>query len=111
MPRRYRTYTPEELTIWIRAMIAHGDTRCHGFYISHAWLHIRADVIREHKKDGCVLCKAKGSYAPATMVHHIKTVRAAPWLALTKSNLMPLCDDCHYDIHHPHKPQWDDERW
>ncbi|WP_373419508.1 HNH endonuclease [Sporanaerobacter sp. PP17-6a] len=50
-------------------------------------------------------------YVPATTVHHIKTVREYPWLALTKANLMAICEECHYQIHHKNKPKWDDERF
>jgi 5-methylcytosine-specific restriction enzyme A len=108
MPRRYKTYTPEELTVWIQELIKKNDI--HAFYICHAWLHLRDEVMTEQHHE-CQRCKAKGLYVPATTVHHVKTVRRFPWLALTKSNLLCLCDDCHYDIHHPHKPKWDDERW
>lgn len=104
----YRTYTPAELMIWIPQLIARDDL--HAFYISHAWLHLRAEVLKEQHHE-CQLCKAKGLYVPATTVHHVKTVRQCPWLALTKSNCMALCDNCHYEIHHTKKYRWNDERW
>ena len=71
---------PEELIAWIPALIA-ADT-LHAFYISKAWLHLRAEALREQQHE-CQLCKAKGLYVPATTVHHVRTVREAPWLALT----------------------------
>ena len=108
MPRKYRTYTPEELTTWIRTLVARDDL--HAFYICHAWLHMRAEALREQHYE-CQRCRANGLYVPATVVHHIKTVRRFPWLALAKDNLLCLCDDCHYEIHHSHKPKWNDERW
>jgi len=108
MAREYKTYAPEDLTIWIRDLITRDDL--HTFYICHAWLHLRAEVLREQHYE-CQLCKAKGLYVPATMVHHKRTVRSAPWLALTKSNLLCLCDECHFMIHHGQKLKWDDERW
>jgi len=43
--RKYKTYTPAELTVWIRDLIARNDI--HAFYICHAWLHVRAEVLRE----------------------------------------------------------------
>ena len=108
MPRQYRTYTPEELTTWIKKLIAQNDI--HSFYVCHAWIHLRTDTLKEQHNE-CQLCKAKGLFMPATTVHHIKTVRQAPWLALTKSNLLCLCNNCHYEIHHKNKPKWNDERW
>lgn len=108
MPRTYRTYTPEQLTTWIPQLIARDDL--HAFYIAKAWLHLRAQVLKEQHGE-CRMCKAKGLYVPADTVHHIKTVRQAPWLALTKSNLMAVCDECHYKIHHGHEVMWNDERW
>lgn len=121
MARKYKTYTPEELTVWIRKLIASNDL--HAFYICKAWLHLRAEVLKEQHYE-CQLCKSKGLVKTRTegkkenegkdaelVVHHIKSVRRFPWLALTKSNLMVVCDDCHYEIHHGHKPKWNDERW
>lgn len=108
MPKLYRTYTPEELSIWIPKLITENDI--HAFYVCHAWLHLRNEALKEQHHE-CQICKTKGLYVPATVVHHIKTIRQAPWLALTKSNLLCLCDSCHYEIHHKSKPKWDDERW
>ena len=108
MARRYRTYTPAELTVWIRKLAA--EDNLHAFYICKAWLHLRAEILRQQHNE-CQLCKQQGKFEPATTVHHIKTVRAFPWLALTKANLLAVCDDCHYKIHHKGKPRWDDERW
>ena len=108
MSRPYKTYTPEELTAWIRKLIP--TNNLHAFYICHAWIHLRKEVLQEQPHE-CQLCKAKGLYVPATTVHHVKTVRRCPWLALTKGNLLAVCDDCHYEIHHKKKSQWNDERW
>lgn len=105
---RYKTFSPVELAGWIPKLIEADNL--HAFYISKAWQHLRAEALREQHYE-CQMCKAKGLYIPATTVHHIRTVRQAPWLALTKSNLICLCDECHYEIHHGHKPKWDDERW
>ena len=43
----------------------------------------------------CVLCEQAGRITPATEVHHIQSVRAAPGRRLDRSNLMPLCAECH----------------
>lgn len=106
--KSFKTYTPGELMIWIPELIARGDL--HAFYISKAWLHLRAEVLREQHNE-CQICKEKGLYVPATTVHHKRPVREAPRLALTKSNCIALCDECHYEIHHGHKSKWDDEQW
>jgi 5-methylcytosine-specific restriction endonuclease McrA len=108
MRSHYRTYTPAQLVIWIPQLIAQNNL--HFFYCTHAWIHLRNEVLKESHNE-CQICKAKGLYVPATTVHHIRTVREAPWLALTKNNLLAVCDDCHYNIHHRQKPKWDDERW
>ena len=108
MPRPYKTYSPQELTAWIPQLIARNDL--HAFYISKAWLHLRAEVLRQQHYE-CQMCRAKGLFVPADTVHHIRTVRRAPWLALDKSNCTALCNECHYEIHHRHKPKWNDERW
>lgn len=108
MRQSTRQYSPSELTEWIRSLDAANNL--HAFYICKAWLHLRAQALEEQNHE-CQMCKAKGLYVPATVVHHIKPVRVAPWLALTKGNLLCLCDECHYEIHHGHKLKWSDERW
>ena len=108
MSKQYKTYTPAELAEWIPKLAAANDL--HAFYICHAWLHLRAEVLKEQHNE-CQRCKDKGLFVPATTVHHKQTVRRAPWLALTKSNCQALCDECHYEIHHGNKPKWNDERW
>lgn len=108
--KTFKHFSPTELVRWIRDMEAHGDYRHHAFYISKAWLHLRGEVLSEQHHE-CQLCKAKGLYVPAVTVHHIKTVRQRPDLALTKSNLLCVCADCHYKIHHTRAEKWDDERW
>lgn len=106
--RTFKTYSPEELTIWIQQLITKDDL--HAFYICKAWLHLRADILKEQHYE-CQRCKEKGRFVPATVVHHVKTVRRYPWLALDKGNLLALCDECHYEIHHGKKKKWADERW
>ncbi len=40
------------------------------------------------------------------MVHHIKHLQDYPELALTDSNLMPLCFDCHKEMHPEQEQHW-----
>lgn len=101
-------YTPEGLTRWIQELVAADNI--HGFYICKPWLKLRALVLKEQHYE-CQDCKVKGLYTPATTVHHEKTVRKFPWLALTKSNLTALCDECHYARHHKTESKWNDEKW
>lgn len=106
--RSSRDYSPGALTRWIRQLIAADDL--HRFYISKRWLALRAEVLNEQHHE-CQLCKDKGQYSPAVTVHHKQPVRRAPWLALDKSNLMAVCEACHYDLHHRAATKWQDERW
>lgn len=99
-----------ELVQWINYLIQHNNIKA--FYNSTLWEHIREEVLNEQHHE-CQLCKAKGLYSEAVTVHHIKYLRKHPELALTKSNLMAVCKDCHYNIHHraETKPQLNIERW
>jgi 5-methylcytosine-specific restriction protein A len=99
-----------ELAQWITTLIQRNKIVV--FYKSAAWRHLRAETLLEQHNE-CQMCKDNGVYEEATMVHHIKYVREHPQLALTKSNLMALCDECHYQIHHTlvHKKQLNEEKW
>ncbi|QXE19993.1 HNH endonuclease [Clostridium sp. 001] len=101
-----------ELVQWINTLIRNNNIKA--FYNSALWEHIRVEVLEEQHHE-CQLCKVKGLYVPANTVHHIKFLRKYPQLALTKSNLLVVCKDCHYNIHHKIvpslKPQLNIERW
>ena len=120
--KAYKRYTPEELRQWIPELIA--QNKLYRFYISKAWIHLREDVMQEQHYE-CQMCKARGIVTSKSVaadqegrnpielvVHHIKPVRKRPDLALDRDNLMVLCPECHYLIHHPEeKKKWDDEKW
>jgi len=76
------------------------------------WRVPRAEVLHDQHNE-CQLCKGNGLVETATTVHHIKHLRQHPELALTKSNLMAVCKECHYKIHHNLivKQQLNVERW
>lgn len=76
------------------------------------WRSLRAEVLVEQHNE-CQLCKANGLVEVAVTVHHMKYVRHHPELALTKDNLMCVCKECHYQIHHHLivKKQLNIERW
>jgi len=100
----------EDLVRWIRKLISVNKIVL--FYKNKHWKHLRAEVLSDQRGE-CKMCKDKGLFEPATMVHHIKYVRERPELALTKSNLMALCSNCHYLIHHTieQKKQINEEKW
>ena len=99
-----------QLVQWINTLIRYHNIKA--FYNSALWENLRQEVLEEQHYE-CQMCKAKGSYSPAEAVHHIKFLKQHPELALTKSNLMCLCKECHYEVHHKaeNKPQLNEERW
>ena len=100
----------KDLVRWIRKLISINKIVL--FYKNKHWKNLRQEVLGE-QRDECQMCKGKGLFEPATMVHHIKHVKQHPELALTKSNLMSLCDECHYLEHHTieHRQQLNEEKW
>lgn len=98
------------LVAWVKTLITHGNLKV--FYNSAAWEHLRQEVLDEQHHE-CQICREKGLYSEAEAVHHIKPVRTRPDLALTKSNLLAVCNQCHYEIHHTraHHQQLNEERW
>jgi hypothetical protein len=109
-----RMMNKEELTKWILKLFR--DDNIHAFYVSEPWKKLRREVLEEQNKE-CQMCKAEGKYKRATTVHHIKHVKEFPWLALTKSNLMCVCNECHNKLHpeklvkYKAKEQINEERW
>lgn len=104
-----------ELITWINKLFK--ENNIHAFYVSTAWKKLRLEVLEEQNNE-CQMCKAKGRYRAATTVHHIKHVKEFPWLALTKSNLMCVCNECHNVLHpekfkykYEFKKQINEERW
>jgi 5-methylcytosine-specific restriction endonuclease McrA len=102
--------SPRQVTQWVKELIKQGNMK--PFYNSAIWEHTKREVL-EAQHHECQVCKRKGMYAPAEAVHHIKFLKSCPELALTKSNLVCLCKECHYAIHHrvENKPQLNKERW
>jgi 5-methylcytosine-specific restriction endonuclease McrA len=83
------------------------------FYESWAWKTLRAQVLAEHKGE-CQICKSRGLFRHATVVHHVQYTDRHPELALSRTyeyggkeyqNLVPVCRDCHERLHnHRRKP-------
>lgn len=92
----YKTYTPEELRSWIPILIR--DHRLDKFYNCRAWRHLKSYVLKLQHYE-CQLCGIQGKAVPADVVHHIIPVRDRPDLALTQTNCMALCKECHKKIH------------
>ena len=108
----------------LEELIAAG--RVEAFYSWPEWETLRAQV-RALDRNECVLCKARGRYSPAEVVHHVKHVQDRPDLALSvydpdthERQLVSLCRACH-EGQHPErlrspwtasdKPQLTEERW
>ena len=92
--------TQEELDTgeWVRELSAKSYRGWKAFYHTTRWKHKRKDILkRDH--NSCRICRQKGKYTRATTVHHIKHLQDAPELALTDSNLISLCYECHHAAH------------
>ena len=64
---------------WLCSLIASGDV--HPFYCSSQWVRLSHKVLDMDKHE-CQLCKKRGRYRRAELVHHVNHVRRAPKLAL-----------------------------
>lgn len=93
-----RHTTRADVARWVSDLIYHHNLKA--FYNSPEWQDLRSDVLREAHYE-CQICKEKGRLEEADTVHHIKPVKQRPDLALTRGNLIALCPECHYKIHHP----------
>lgn len=82
------------------------------FLHSVEWEALRRVVLDENRNE-CQMCKAAGAYGPGEVVHHVLTRKRRPDLALDKGNLMAICEQHHYKIHHTieHKVKLNIERW
>lgn len=75
------------------------------YYNSVGWKTLRNAYIAQHPL--CERCLLKGISRQAEQVHHVqefltgKTEEERWSLLLNPNNLMSLCKDCHYEIHHP----------
>ena len=95
---------------WLNSLIAAGDI--HPFYVSSEWRRLSAEVLQEQRHE-CQLCKVKGRYSKAELVHHVNHVKRRPDLALSKyytgedgsqqPNLVCVCKGCHENECHPER--------
>ena len=92
--------TGEQL-IKLQEKINAGDVD--SFYHWKDWERLRAQVLRMDNYE-CRLCKAKGKYRRADIVHHVKHLKDRPELALSiwdgeERQLISVCRRCHEDLH------------
>lgn len=100
----------EQFLRWLRGLIAAGDV--HPFYVTPEWRALSGEVLRDDRHE-CQICKARGKYAVAVMVHHVCHVKRHPELALDrfyldengqrKRNLISVCRTCHETVCHPER--------
>ena len=100
----------KELVQWIRTLYLHNNIKA--FYMNIIWRIPRAEVLSDQNNE-CQMCKSRGLVEEATMVHHIKHLKYHPELAIDKDNLIALCSECHWLIHHHliPKKQLNEEKW
>lgn len=117
----------ENFLRWLIGLIQAGDI--HPFYVTPQWRALSADVLRDDRRE-CQLCKGRGKYRRADLVHHVNHVKRRPELALSRffeddsgkqqRNLISVCRGCHETVCHPermrkagHRPTGfvNEERW
>lgn len=77
------------------------------FYNNGSWRRLSKAVIREQHSE-CQICRSKGIYSKATVVHHVKPIKMFPQYAYTRYvtddsgnkqiQLLALCRNCHEEI-------------
>ncbi len=92
------------------------------FYHWGEWRHLRTKVLQMDHQE-CQLCRAKGRYRRAKIVHHVKLLRERPDLALSvwdneERQLLSVCKTCHELLHPESRKQYamrtapvTEERW
>ena len=112
----HQLYTDDQIKtgIWVRKISSDSYRGWKAFYHTTRWKHKRLDILkRDH--NACQMCRQKGKYTRAVTVHHVKHLRAVPELALTDSNLVSLCNECHEAMHpekHKRKSGYEnEEKW
>lgn len=73
------------------------------FYGWQVWKDVRRQVLHMDHYE-CQICKAKGRYRRATLVHHVKHLKDRPDLALAiwdgeERQLISVCKHCHEALH------------
>lgn len=94
--------TPNRLA-QLQAMIAAGTSD--KFYDWPEWDSARSEALRMDCNE-CQICKARGRYRRAIIVHHVRHLKRRPDLALSvwdpdtgKRQLLSVCRACHEEEH------------
>lgn len=115
---------------WINSLIKEGNI--HNFYVWRKW-DIERLFVLQHDRFECQMCKARGRYSKAVIVHHVEHLKRRPDLALSmftigedgkqKRQLISVCRACHERCHPERMRRWiprtssniqgfqNDERW
>ena len=87
---------PDVRALHAAELIQTGGARA--FYGSYLWRAASAEA-RRRQRNECQDCRARGLYAPAEQVHHVRPLLRSPLLAIDQSNLVCLCEECHERRH------------
>ena len=85
----------------LNSMVSSGQSD--KFYSWRVWDHRREEVLKLDRYE-CQICKAKGRYRKASIVHHVKHLKDRPDLALSiwdgqERQLVSVCKECHENEH------------
>ena len=107
MPSK-KSHTSKDFFQWLKNLVDAGDP--HLFYVSSIWLRKRDETLKRDRYE-CQICKARGRYRRADLVHHVNHVKDRPDLALsdeyidgdgvTHRQLISVCRACHETVCHP----------
>ena len=96
--------TPREVVLLVEG------GREHDFYCSARWHRKRDEILRRDRYE-CQICKSRGKYKRAELVHHVQHLKDRPDLALADTypgedgqehrQLISVCKDCHENVCHP----------
>lgn len=104
-----REMTAEEIQF---VTLCISEDRIHDFYVWWRWKQKRKEILDKDKCE-CQICKAKGRYRRAVVVHHVKHLKDHPELALCDCylgadgklhrQLISVCKECHETECHPER--------
>lgn len=93
----------EKKLLHLQGLIENGQAD--KFYSWSSWRKVRDKVFKLDNYE-CQVCKAKGRYSRAVIVHHIKHLKDRPDLALDiydaqtgERQLVSVCKSCHEALH------------
>ena len=108
------------------ALLVEGG-REHDFYCSAIWHRKRDEILRRDRYE-CQICKSRGKYKRAELVHHVQHLKDRPDLALADTYpgedgqeqrlMICVCIECHDNVCHPDRMRKErkekfttEERW